>query len=74
MPFWSDRAYAAQCAGGEWAAYAPSSIPLAEFLLEWLPGMARDGTLVGTNWNAHLHGREVEAADLLGELRRAGAA
>lgn len=68
MPFWSDRAYAAQCAADEWSGYEPTAIPIASFVEQWLPGMAKDDFRVGTNWNAQLIGLEVDAADLLREL------
>jgi hypothetical protein len=64
MPFWSDRAYAAQCATEDWAPYEPTEIPLDLFLDEWLPGMAADGVLVGTNWNVQLIGQESEPLEL----------
>jgi len=68
MPFWSDRAYAAQCAREGWGDYVPTPIPLDLFVQYWLPGMNGDGVLVGTNWNVHLVGREVKSLDLLTEL------
>jgi len=68
MPFWSDRAYAKQCAREDWAAYEPTAIPLPAFLQHWLPGLARDGVLVGTNWNVHLIGMEIEPLKLREEL------
>lgn len=68
MPFWSERAYAARCAKEEWADYEPAQIRLDAFLGAWLPGMERDGHLVGTNWNGDLTGREVEPAALAAEL------
>jgi len=67
-PFWSDRAYAARVARNDWAHYEPASIPLVEFLDAWLPGMAAEGHLVGTNWNAYLVGLEVEPLDLLDQI------
>jgi hypothetical protein len=67
--FWSDRAYAAQCAREEWAEYGPVAIPLDGFLDVELGAVAEAGFLVGTNWNAHLVGLEVEPLDLLAELR-----
>jgi hypothetical protein len=60
MPFWSDRAYAQQCAKEEWASYTPTPIDLAQFAARWLPGLAKDGLLVGANWSAHLIGEEIE--------------
>jgi hypothetical protein len=68
MPFWSDRAYAKQCAKDEWQGYEPVAIPLSAFLSRWLTGMSRDGLLVGTNWNAHLIGLEVDPLVLKQEI------
>ena len=68
MPFWSDRAYAKQCAKEQWSHYEPTTIPLALFLERWLPGMEADECLVGTNWNADLCGYEIEPQDLKQEL------
>ena len=70
MPFWSDRAYAAQCAREDWSEYEPTAIPLELFLERWLPGMAGDDCLVGTNWNAQLCGDEIEPLELKRELER----
>src|SRR5207247_10751817 len=54
MPFWSDRAYAKQCAKEDWSDYEPTPIPLDLFLQRWLPGMESDDCILGRNWNAHL--------------------
>jgi hypothetical protein len=70
MPFWSDRAYAKQCAQDEWSSYEPTQIPLELFLERWLPGMHADGYLVGTNWNASLSGYEIEPLQLLDEINK----
>jgi hypothetical protein len=59
--FWSDRAYAARCATGDWAQLVPAMIALRVFTDVWLPGMARDSVLVGPNWDAQLHGLELPA-------------
>jgi hypothetical protein len=64
MPFWSDRAYAARSAKDQWAAYEPTSIDIDSFIDKWLRGMNRDGLLVGTNWDAHLIGLEIEPVEL----------
>ena len=68
MPFWSDLAYAKQCAKDEWAIYKPTSINLDLFMERWLPGMAKDDCLVGTNWNARLCGYEIEPLTLKAEI------
>jgi hypothetical protein len=60
MLFWSDEAYARQCAVEEWSHYKPTSIPLEEFMNNWIYGMKKDELLVGVNWNAKLIGLEVE--------------
>ncbi|MDZ5472904.1 DUF2750 domain-containing protein [Bacillus sp. 31A1R] len=69
MIFWSDEAYAKQCAIEEWSHYRPSSIPLEAFMNAWLNGMEEDGLLVGVNWNAKLIGLELEPLELLKELQ-----
>ncbi|WP_338749485.1 DUF2750 domain-containing protein [Bacillus sp. FJAT-52991] len=69
MLFWSDEAYARQCAIEEWSDYKPSAIPLEEFMNSWLNGMDEDGLLVGVNWNAKLIGLEVEPNVLYKELK-----
>jgi hypothetical protein len=71
MPFWSDRAYAARAAKDQWAEYAATSIDIDSFIDNWLRGMNKDGLLVGTNWNAHLIGLEVEPAELVQALLEA---
>jgi hypothetical protein len=71
MPFWSDEAYARQCAVEEWSNFEPTLIPLEEFMDLWLSGMNEDDLLVGVNWNAKLIGLEVEPADLFEELEDA---
>jgi hypothetical protein len=70
MPFWSDRAYAKQCAKEDWSHYEPTPIPLELFLEHWLAGMEADDCIVGTNWNAHLCGYEIEPLDLKQEIER----
>lgn len=70
MPFWSDRAYAAQCAKDEWSDYTPILIPLQDFTETWLPGMANDNVLVGVNWNTHLIGAEVNPLKLKEQLQK----
>ena len=68
MLFWSDEAYARQCAVEEWSHYKPTSISLKEYMNGWLPGLNQDELLVGVNWNAKLIGLEVEPSELFKEL------
>jgi hypothetical protein len=69
MPFWSDRAYARQCAKKDWAHYEATPIPLEQFFDRWLAGMSADDCLVGTNWNSQLCGHEIHPTDLKRELK-----
>jgi len=66
--FWSDEAYARRHCKEEWSHYLPTSIPLAQFQAKWLPGMARDGLLIGAQFNAHLAGLEVNPAKVAADL------
>jgi len=68
MPFFSQEAYAEAVCDGEWAGYAVRPIELDDFIDNWLPGMQKDGLLVGVNWNQALEGLEVEPLDLSHDL------
>lgn len=68
MLFWSDEAYARQCAIEEWSHYKPAPIELDEFMNVWLKGMDQDEMLAGVNWNVKLIGLEIEPTDLFKEL------
>lgn len=46
VPVWPHRAYALNCASGEWEGYEPRTISLDTWLQRWIPGMKRDGRLV----------------------------
>jgi hypothetical protein len=70
IPFWSDRASAGQCAKEEWVKYQPTQIPLDIFIQRWLPRMAMERCLAGTNWSVHLAGHEIEPDALRDELAR----
>ena len=70
IPFWSDQASASQCAKDCWANYEATQIPLDLFIQRWLPRMALEGCLAGTNWNVHLSGHELEPDALRDELAR----
>lgn len=68
IPFWSDKAYAKAVAKDGWEHYLPTSVPLAEFLENWLIGMHNDGLLVGTNWDPNMFGKEIEPLYLAIEI------
>lgn len=48
--------------------HKPEKITLFDLLCRWLPGMARDGVLVGPNWTADLVGLESEPDEVREEL------
>jgi uncharacterized protein DUF2750 len=70
IPFWSDRNLANQCAKGEWANYEATEIPLDQFIQQWLPRMAMEHCLAGTNWDVLHSGHEIEPDALRDELAR----
>lgn len=74
IPFWSDKAYATALIKEDWKHYKPTSMPLADFIEDWLIGMYNDGLLVGTNWDANLFGKEIEPLELALEIADQGIA
>jgi hypothetical protein len=66
--FWSDEAYARAVAKEDWSHYQAVSIPLAEFLENWLVGMYQNGVLAGTNWDANMFGEEAEPLKLVVDI------
>ena len=66
MPFWSSPARAQRAADTEqFAGCQPRRLSLAEFQERWLPGLERDGLLVGVNWTgARFTGYDVEPAEV----------
>jgi len=50
--------------------YKPTPIALDFFLSNWLPGLERDGHLVGVQFNADLAGLEVDPSQLATDLSR----
>lgn len=67
LPFWSDPELA-RGAQGEVEGAEIDSIELFDFLFRWLPGMADDDVLVGTDWSPALEGKEVDPLDLQDEI------
>lgn len=53
MPFWSRRSRVERivAAAPAYAAFDIVTVPLPEFRSRWLPGLERDGLLVGINWS-----------------------
>ncbi|HEX3552630.1 MAG TPA: DUF2750 domain-containing protein [Thermoanaerobaculia bacterium] len=67
LPFWSD-ADDARAAQSEVESSDVDSIELFDFLFRWLPGMADDEVLAGTNWTPALEGKEVDPLTLQDEI------
>lgn len=59
---WLDEAAARRNAVGDWAAFAPAQIPLAELVEEWLPALDEDAAWVGLDFTPEAQG---ELADPL---------
>lgn len=66
--FWSHEAYARRVIEAEFDDHVPESLSLFDFLFRWLPGMAADGVLAGTNFTGALHGLASDARELQEEL------
>ena len=68
MPFWSSEQAALELCVDEWDDYIPVAVEFNDFISEWLPEFAEDGTLVGINWNLELEGVEIDAVELADKL------
>lgn len=69
--FWSDRAYAKRAKQNNYPEFEETAITLFNFLFRWLPGMAGEGVLAGTNWTGDLVGLEYNAYKLRQEIEAA---
>jgi hypothetical protein len=66
--FWSDAAYARRAISRDYPDCEAANIDLFAFLFQWLPGIAADKVLVGTNYTAELCGSELEPMELQDQL------
>jgi hypothetical protein len=64
MPFWSSESFAKSAGRDEWSSYQALPIDLDDFIDNWLPGLQKDGFLVGVNWTEQLEGNEEQPLDL----------
>ena len=69
--FWSYEAYARRVIEAGFDDHVAESLSLFDFLFRWLPGMAGDGVLAGTNFTGALHGLASDAHELQEELMEA---
>lgn len=65
---WQDEAGALACRAEEWHDYDAETVPLADFLYDWLIGMDQDEVLVGIDFDPQLYGLEIEPVELLGDI------
>ena len=74
MPFWSLRSRADKVIATvpAYQGFAVVAIPLDEWRERWLPGLERDGLLVGLNWaGAAATGYDMDPGDVLARLPEA---
>jgi len=67
MPFWSKPSRARRVVGAvpAYRGFDVVEIPVADWLGSWLPGLRRDGLLVGLNWaGARATGHDVAPAQI----------
>lgn len=74
LPVWPHERYASACATGDWTNSQPEVISLNKWMSAWLPGLEREGRLIGVFPN--LSGRAVVVSsaklrlDIEAELER----
>ena len=68
IPFWSNEDDAALAINKGWENYKPASMPVSEFLENWLVGMYNEGMLVGINWSNNSPKVELEPLELALEI------
>lgn len=69
MPFWSKPSRAERVVGAvpAYRAFDVVEIPVDDWLDSWLPGLQRDGLLVGVNWaGARATGFDVAPTEVAG--------
>jgi hypothetical protein len=68
MPFWSSLARAKKIIATvpAYASFEVVELSLEEFIENWIPGLERDGLLVGVNWSGvRALGYDIEPGQLL---------
>lgn len=68
MPFWSSerRAILIIETVPVYIGFEPVSIELSEFCTRWIPGLEKDGLMVGLNWSGErATGYDVQPSDIL---------
>jgi hypothetical protein len=74
QPFWSSFARAQRVikSMSAFEGMEPAELSIDEFVQRWLPGLERDGVLVGVNWTgSRATGYDIEPAEVGEQLERA---
>jgi len=69
FPMWPAREYAAMCATKDWAAFQPKSIPLEQFIDEFLPDLETKGILPSVFYTPEGLGVNASTMQLIEDLR-----
>lgn len=67
MPFWSAKSRAERIVANveAYRGFEVVALPLTEWRARWLPGLGKDGLLVGLNWSGGLAtGYDLEPSDV----------
>jgi hypothetical protein len=71
MPFWSSRARVERVISSvpAYRAFEVVEISWEDFRVRWVPGLTRDGLLVGVNWSgSRATGYDIEPGELLANV------
>jgi hypothetical protein len=71
MSFWSSEKLVLSflAENKEYSGFKPDSISLADFQKKWLPGLSKDGLLLGINWSGkNASGYDVKVSELVSFL------
>jgi len=72
QPFWSSRSRAERVIATvpAYAGFSVVEIAWKDLCERWLPGLTKDGILVGVNWTgSRATGYDIDAADVLANVR-----
>ena len=73
QPCWSSRARVEKIIASvpAYAAFSPVEVELTVFLHRWIPGLTKDGVLVGVNWSGErVVGYDVEPQSVAASIQR----
>ena len=68
MPFWSSRSRVEKVIESfpAYRGFEPVEVAWSDFVVNWVPGLTRDGLVVGVNWSGpRVVGYDIEPEQLL---------